>query len=46
MGDVSGVMGPTGKTEGTISVSFTEKSILSIVSKMLGEEIAMLERAA
>ena len=38
-GDVSGVIGLTGEASGTISVSFTERSILSIVSKMLGEEI-------
>ena len=38
-GDVSGVMGLTGETRGTISVSFTETSILAIVSNMLGEEI-------
>ncbi len=38
-GDVSGVMGITGETRGTISVSFTETSILAIVSNMLGEEI-------
>ena len=32
-------MGLMGKTKGAISVSFTEKSILSIVSKMPGEEM-------
>lgn len=32
-------MGLTGETRGTISVSFTETSILAIVSNMLGEEI-------
>ena len=37
-GDVSGVMGLTGETGGTISASFTETSILAIVSNMLGEE--------
>lgn len=36
-GDVSGVIGLTGGAIGTISVSFTEKSILAIVSKMFGE---------
>jgi len=41
-GDVSGVIGLMGKVSGTISVSFTEKSILSIVSSMLGEEIKEL----
>ena len=38
-GDVSAVIGLTGDVKGTISVSFTENSILSIVSKMFGEEI-------
>lgn len=41
-GDVSGVIGMTGETKGTVSVSFTEKSILAIVSNMLGEEIKEL----
>ena len=36
-GDVSGVIGLTGEINGTISCSFTEKSILAIVSNMLGE---------
>ncbi|MBW1796529.1 MAG: chemotaxis protein CheX [Deltaproteobacteria bacterium] len=41
-GDVSGVIGLTGEVNGTISVSFTEKSILAIVSNMLGEEMKEL----
>jgi len=41
-GDVSGVIGMTGETKGTVSVSFTEKSILAIVSNMLAEEIKEL----
>jgi chemotaxis protein CheX len=41
-GDVSGVIGLTGETSGTISVSFTENSILAIVSSMFGEEIKEL----
>lgn len=41
-GDVSGVIGLTGEVSGTISVSFTKKSILAIVSNMLGEEIKEL----
>ncbi len=41
-GDISGIIGLTGETKGTISVSFTEKSILSIVSKMFGEEMTEL----
>jgi chemotaxis protein CheX len=38
-GEVSGVIGLTGEAGGTLSVSFTEKSILSVVSNMFGEEI-------
>ena len=41
-GDVSGIIGLTGKVSGTISVSFTAKSILAIVSSMLGEEMKEL----
>lgn len=41
-GDVSGVIGLTGDTKGTISVSFSEKSILSIVSNMFGDEMKEL----
>jgi chemotaxis protein CheX len=41
-GDVSGVIGLTGDASGTISVSFGKKSILSIVSNMLGEEMKEL----
>lgn len=38
-GDVSGVVGLSGETNGTISVTFSRKCILTIVSKMFGEEI-------
>lgn len=41
-GDVSAVIGLTGDAMGMISVSFTEKSILSIVSNMFGEELKVL----
>ena len=41
-GDVSGVIGLTGETSGTISVSFTENSILAIVSSMFNEEMTEL----
>lgn len=41
-GDVSGVIGLTGEAKGTISVSFTEKCILAIVSNMFGEEMKEL----
>lgn len=38
-GDVSGIVGLSGDFKGTISVTFTKKCILKIVSKMFGEEI-------
>jgi chemotaxis protein CheX len=38
-GDVTGVIGLTGQARGTISVSFTEKCILAIVSNMFGEQM-------
>ncbi len=41
-GDVSGIIGLTGKVSGTIAVSFTEKSILAIVSRMFGENMTTL----
>ena len=36
-GDVSGIIGLTGDVDGTISISFAEKCILSIVSSMFGD---------
>ena len=41
-GDVTGVIGLTGEARGTISVSFTEKSILAIVSNMFKKEMKEL----
>jgi chemotaxis protein CheX len=38
-GDVSAILGLTGDMSGTLSVSFSDGSILSIVSAMLGERI-------
>jgi chemotaxis protein CheX len=38
-GDVSGVIGLTGEVSGTFSVSYSEESILAIVSNMFGEEV-------
>ncbi|HNU73799.1 MAG: CheY-P phosphatase CheX [Deltaproteobacteria bacterium ADurb.BinA179] len=38
-GDVTGIVGLIGEARGTISVSFTEDSILSIVSSMFGEQV-------
>ncbi len=41
-GDVTGIIGLTGVTNGTISVTFQEACILRIVSNMLGEEMTVL----
>ena len=41
-GDVTGIVGLTGEARGTISVSFTEECILSIVSNMFGEKMREL----
>ena len=38
-GDVSGIIGLTGDVTGSMALSFSEKSILKIVSNMLGEDI-------
>jgi len=37
-GDVSGIIGMTGSARGSLALSFSEKSILMIVSNMLGEK--------
>ncbi len=42
-GDVSGVIGFTGETNGTLSVTFDELCILKIVSNMFGEEMTELD---
>lgn len=42
LGDISGIIGITGHTKGSISVTFTEPCILPIVSNMLGEEMTEL----
>ncbi len=41
-GDVTAVIGLSGDTRGTVSVSFTEGCAIAIVSKMLSEEITTL----
>jgi len=41
-GDVTGVIGLTGEATGMISVSFSEKCILAVVSKMFGEDMTEL----
>lgn len=38
-GDISGIIGLTGKVKGSLALSFSEPCILKIVSNMLGEEI-------
>jgi len=38
-GDISGIIGLTGKVRGSLALSFTQPCILKIVSNMLGEEI-------
>jgi len=42
VGDVTGVLGLTGVANGTISVTFQEKCILTIVSNMFGETMSEL----
>lgn len=37
-GDVSGIIGMTGSARGSLALSFSEQSILMIVSHMLGEK--------
>lgn len=37
-GDVSGIIGMTGSARGSLALSFNEKSILMIVSNMLGDK--------
>ena len=39
LGDVSGVIGFTGESKGTVSVTFNKLCILKIVSSMFGEEM-------
>ncbi len=41
-GDISGIIGLTGKVKGSLALSFSEACITKIVSNMLGEEITGL----
>jgi len=41
-GDVYGVIGFTGESNGTVSVTFNKSCILKIVSNMFGEQINVL----
>jgi len=43
-GDVSTIVGMTGQSTGTFSISFDEASIIKIASNMFGEEIKKLDR--
>jgi len=43
LGDVTGIVGLTGETRGTLSISFSEDCILSIVGKMFDEEITKID---
>ncbi len=38
-GDVSAIIGITGDTEGSLSITFSADSIKEVVSRMLGEEV-------
>jgi chemotaxis protein CheX len=38
-GDVTGIIGITGDTEGSLSITFNKSCIESIVSNMIGEEV-------
>ncbi len=42
-GDISGILEMTGDISGSVSVTFTEKCILGIVSAMFGEEITKMD---
>ena len=41
-GDISGIIGLTGKVKGSLALSFSESCIVKIVSNMLGEEITCI----
>ncbi len=43
-GDVSGIIGITGETEGSLSISFSEPCICYIVSNMFGETITKINK--
>lgn len=43
-GDISGVIGITGETEGSLSVSFSESCICHIVSNMFGEPVESINQ--
>jgi len=41
-GDISGIIGITGETDGSMSISFSESCICGIVSNMFGESITAI----
>lgn len=43
IGDISGVIGIYGETDGSIAVSFEESSVLAIVSNMFGETMKSID---
>ncbi len=43
LGDISGILEMTGDISGSVAVTFTEKSILGIVSAMFGEEMTRMD---
>ncbi|MGD9731236.1 MAG: chemotaxis protein CheX [Desulfamplus sp.] len=42
-GDITGLLEIAGDINGTAAISFTEKSILAVVSKMFGEEMKQID---
>jgi chemotaxis protein CheX len=42
-GDISGIIGLTGDLKGSLGLSFSEKSIVKIVSNMLGESMTGID---
>lgn len=42
-GDVSAIIGITGETEGSLSITFSFDSIKEVVSRMLGEEVKEID---
>lgn len=44
-GDISGIIGMTGDATGSLAISFSEQCILSLISKMLGEQYTEMDRA-
>lgn len=43
-GDISGIIGITGETDGSMSISFSEGCICQIVSNMFGESVTQINK--